>query len=168
VQIRDAQPFRYCRSHYVYFYESRPPVSSRCYFCCTGFVLFPNTKPTTCFQSLFLSTKYSHTVVERVLFCDHRLPLSCSIHCLGFLERHNTSIFLVLIFIPARLHAAENRSSACWRPCWEDANSTKSSWKSQRLILQQHPTVTPSSTRPCLSVLVVPNLFRLTAPYREI
>jgi len=36
----------------------------------------------------------------------------------------------VLIFIPARSHAVEDRSSSCWRPCWEDASSTKSSEKS--------------------------------------
>ena len=28
--------------------------------------------------------------------------------------------FIVLIFVPARSHAAENRSNACWRSCWED------------------------------------------------
>jgi len=27
----------------------------------------------------------------------------------------------VLIFIPARPHAEENRSSACWTLCWKDA-----------------------------------------------
>ena len=37
--------------------------------------------------------------------------------------------FLVLIFILAWSHAVENRSSACWRPCWEDASSTHSSEK---------------------------------------
>jgi len=31
----------------------------------------------------------------------------------GFLESRNTSVCLVLIFIPARSHAAENRPSAC-------------------------------------------------------
>jgi len=34
------------------------------------------------------------------------------------------------------------RSWKPWRPCWEDANSTKSSAKSNRLILQL-PAVTP-------------------------
>ena len=34
--------------------------------------------------------------------------------------RHNTSIFLVLFFVPVWSHASENRSNACWRPCWED------------------------------------------------
>ena len=28
--------------------------------------------------------------------------------------------FLVLMFVPAWSHAAENRSNACWRHCWED------------------------------------------------
>jgi len=60
-------------------------------------------------------------------------------------------VFLALIFILARSHAVENRSSACWRLCWDDASSTKSSAKSKRLILQL-PTVTPSSTRLWLSI----------------
>ena len=78
--------------------------------------------------------------------CCSGLPFTCSVHCLGLLERHNISVYLVLIFIPARLHAAENRPKECWRPCWEDASSTKSSAKSNRLTLQL-PTVTPSSTQ---------------------
>ena len=64
-----------------------------------------------------------------VAVCYSVLPLTCSIHCLGFLGRHNISTFLVLVFIPAWSHAAENRSSTCWGPCWEDVNSTKSSEK---------------------------------------
>jgi len=52
--------------------------------------------------------------------CYSVFLLTCRIHCLGCLERHNTSIFLVLNFVPAWSHAAENRSNACWRPCWED------------------------------------------------
>jgi len=39
--------------------------------------------------------------------CCSVLPLTCSVHCLGFIERHNTSIFFVLIFVPAQSHAAE-------------------------------------------------------------
>ena len=39
------------------------------------------------------------------------------------LRWHNPSVFLMQIFIPSWSHAAENRSSACWRPCWEGANS---------------------------------------------
>ena len=34
------------------------------------------------------------------------------------------------IFIPTASHATENRSSACWKGCSEDASSTKSSAKS--------------------------------------
>jgi len=41
-------------------------------------------------------------------------------YCLGRLERHNTSIFSVVIFVPAWWHAAEYRSNACWRPLSED------------------------------------------------
>ena len=40
----------------------------------------------------------------------------------------------MLIFILARSHAAENRSSACWILCWEDASSIKWSAKSKRFI----------------------------------
>jgi len=47
--------------------------------------------------------------------CCSVLSFTCRMHCLGFVERHSTSILLVLIFILARSHAAENRSSACWR-----------------------------------------------------
>ena len=68
--------------------------------------------------------------------CCSVLSFICRIHRLGFLERRSTSVFLLLIFIPAWSHAAENRSSACWRPCSEGASSTKSYAKSKRLILQ--------------------------------
>ena len=57
--------------------------------------------------------------------CCSVLPLTCCIHW-GRLEGHNTSVFLVLIFVPAWMHANENRSSAFWRPCWEVASSNKS------------------------------------------
>ena len=67
---------------------------------------------------------------------------------------HNTSVLLVLFFIPARSHAAKKRSSACWKACWEDASSTQSPEKSRGLFLQ-FPTVTPSSTS--LSIAVVLN-----------
>jgi len=85
-------------------------------------------------------------VLELQLLGYSVLPLTCSMRCIGFAGRHNASVFLVLIFILARSHAAENRTSACWILCWEDASSTKSSAKSKRLILQL-PTVTPSSTQ---------------------
>jgi len=68
--------------------------------------------------------------------CCSVLPLTCSIHWLRFLERYNTSVFSVLVFIPAWMYATENRSCACWRPCSEDVSSTKSSAKSKWLILQ--------------------------------
>jgi len=69
---------------------------------------------------------------------------------------HNTSVFLVLFFIPARWHAAENRSSACWKAYWADAGSTQPPEKSNGLFLQ-FPTVTPSSTWLWLSIAVVLN-----------
>ena len=52
-------------------------------------------------------------------------PLTCCIHRFGRLVRHNnTSVFLVLNFVPAWMDAVENRSSAFWRPCWEVASNT--------------------------------------------
>jgi len=54
------------------------------------------------------------------LTCFSVLPLTRNVHCLGFLERHNPSVFSVMIFIPALPHAAENRSSTCWRSCSEN------------------------------------------------
>ena len=69
---------------------------------------------------------------------------------------HNTSVFLVLFFIPARWHAAENRSSTCWIAYWADASSTQSPEKSNGLFMQ-FPTVTPSSISLWLSIAVVLN-----------
>jgi len=55
------------------------------------------------------------------------VSLTCSIHCLWFVEILNTSVFIVLIFILAWWHTTEEYwSIACWRPYWEDASSTKS------------------------------------------
>ena len=56
----------------------------------------------------------------KVSNCCSAFLLTCRIHCLGCLERHNTSTFLVLIFVPACSHEADNQSNECWRPCWED------------------------------------------------
>jgi len=50
-----------------------------------------------CLSSLVNTTKYFIFTYCSVL------PLTCSIHCLGFLERH-TSVFLVLIFFSAWSH----------------------------------------------------------------
>ena len=82
--------------------------------------------------------------------CCSLLPLTCSTHWLGFMERHNTSVFLVLIFILIWSHSAENRLSVRWRPYSEDVSSTKMSAKSKRFILQLSKAK-PSSTRMCLS-----------------
>jgi len=84
--------------------------------------------------------------------CFSALPLTCSVHLLGFLDRHNILVLLVLNFTPVSSHAGENRSSTCWRPCWEHARNTKPPTKSKRLILQ-FPAGTLSSTQlyNCLS-----------------
>jgi len=90
-----------------------------------------------------VTCKYHHYVLTFLHLLLQCIPLTCSIRCLWFVERHNTSIVLVLIFILAWSHAAESWSSACWRPCWEDASSTKSSAKTKRLILDSAVTVYP-------------------------
>jgi len=88
--------------------------------------------------------------------CCSVLPLTCRIHCLGRPERHNTSIFLVLIFVPAWSHAAEEKND---QMCTEDpvekihACSTNSSAKSKRFFLQ-FTTMTSSSVD--VSVTVYP------------
>jgi len=49
--------------------------------------------------------------------CCCALPRTCSEHCLGFVERRAQYLgFLVLIFIPAWSHAAENGPNSRWRP----------------------------------------------------
>ena len=57
----------------------------------------------------------------------------------------------MLIFIPARPYAAENRSSACWRPYWEDASCIKSFAKSKRLICSSQLWQPPQLDCDCLS-----------------
>ena len=59
----------------------------------------------------------------------------CNLHCLGFLERHNTSF---LSFIPIWSHAAESRWSVCWR--------TSRRYK-QNQIFHENPTVDPTASK---------------------
>jgi len=66
--------------------------------------------------------------------CCSIFPLTCNTHWFGYLDWHNTSVFLVLISILAWSQASENGWSACWRPWWEDASSNKSSTNNKRLI----------------------------------
>ena len=51
--------------------------------------------------------------------------------------------FLVLIFVPAWPHAAENRSTACWRHCWEDPSMQYQFVRKNQMI---HPAVPNSDT----------------------
>ena len=75
-----------------------------------------------CLRSLVYNLLVRPSVTRKyhpkVLEFFHRLQCSSySVPWLGFLERRNTSVFLVLVFIPTWSHAAENLSSACcWRP----------------------------------------------------
>jgi len=85
--------------------------------------------------------------------CCNVFPLTCRIHCLGRLARHNTSIFLVLIFVPAWSHAAENRSNACWSPCWEDPRMQYQFFRKTQTV---HPAFLNSDTLVDASVTVYP------------
>ena len=78
-------------------------------------------------------------------------PLTCRIHCLGRLNRHNASIFLVLIFVPVWSHAAENRSNVCWKPCWEDSHIQYQFFRKKQTV---HPAVPNSYTLVDASVTV--------------
>jgi len=77
--------------------------------------------------------------------CCCEVRLSFNIHRLEFLQRHNITVFLALIFIHAWSHATKRRSSACSQYRSEDASSAKSSEKWKRSILQ-FSRGTPSST----------------------
>ena len=62
-----------------------------------------------------------------------------------------TSIFLVLIFVPAWSPAAENRSNASWRPCWEDPRVQYQFIRKKQTV---HPAVPNSDTLVDASVAV--------------
>ena len=76
------------------------------------------TNPCINLCSDFVTREYPNYL--NISTCCNVFPLTCRIHCPGRLERHNASIFLVLIFVPVWSAAVENRSNACWKPCWED------------------------------------------------
>ena len=63
-------------------------------------------------------------------------PFTCNTYWSGFLERWNTSVLVVLIFIPAVLHASAKLFNARWRSDFEKESRAKSSANSRRLILQ--------------------------------
>ena len=83
--------------------------------------------------------------------CFNDTPPTCREHWTGFLERCNTSILEMLIFIPAMSHAAAKPFNACWKPDSEDASKTKSSAKSSRPIFHL-PIVIHSSVWLSLSI----------------
>ena len=72
---------------------------------------------------------------------------------LGRLKRHNTSIFLELIFVPSWSHAAENQSNASWRPCFEDQRVQYQFVRKKQTV---HPAVPSSNTLLEASVTVNP------------
>jgi len=84
--------------------------------------------------------------------CCSVFPLTCGIHCLGRLERHNTSIFLVLIFFLLGHTQQKTDQLRAEDPVEKiHACGTSLSVKSKRFILH-FPTVTPSLTRLRLSI----------------
>ena len=88
--------------------------------------------------------------------CCSILPPNCHLHCLRFLERYDTSVFLVLlIFISACLYAAKNWSNACWKPRWEDARSTKFSKANGWSQCRSSPTLPPPKMLTGVSLIVI-------------
>jgi len=61
--------------------------------------------------------------------------------------------FIVLIFVPAWSHAAENWSNACWRSCWEDPLMQYQFVRKKQTV---HPGVSNSDTLVDASVSVYP------------
>jgi len=78
-----------------------------------------------------------------VSICCSVFPLTCRKHCLGRLKRHNTSIFLELIFVLSWSHAEENPSNASWRPCYEDQRMQYQFVRKNQTV---HPAVPNSNT----------------------
>jgi len=76
-------------------------------------------------------------------------------------------VVIVLIFILARSHAAGNKSSACWRPCWEDASSTKSSAKVYGWSCSSQIWHPPWLGRDCLYNYCRPGVVKLFDPRAE-
>jgi len=72
------------------------------------------------------------------------------------LETQNTSIFLVLIFVPAWSHAVENRSKACGRPCWDDPRMQHQFVRKKQTV---YPAVSNSDTHVDMSDCL-PNSYR--------
>ena len=116
------------------------------------------TQNCTCFTNpcinLFVPTSVTRKYHPKVLECLHLLQcISAHLHCLGRLERHNTSSVLVLIFVPSWSHAAQNRSNACRRPCWEDPCMQYQFVRKKQTV---HPAVPNSDTLVDASVTAYP------------
>ena len=89
---------------------------------------------------LAVTRKYQHKVLEllELLQCIATYLQ----RTLTEFQRHNILVFLVLIFIPAWLHAVANRSTVSSGPWSENEGSEKSSRKGKQFILrfqQWHP-----------------------------
>ena len=103
--------------------------------------------------------EYHPKVLERldlqqciVAYLQHRLSwVSGEAHYLGLCRAN---------FHSGLVARSRRRLSACWRPCSEDASSTKPPAKSKRLIVQL-PTVTPLLTRLWLFVQFIQFIYGL-------
>jgi len=76
VQSRCAQPFCYWRPHYFYFYDLRPPVSLRQFYCFALLQFFFRPLSLACFHTFGrLSAEYPHTVDQGWAITLARGPL---------------------------------------------------------------------------------------------
>ena len=78
-------------------------------------------------------------------------------HCFGSLHRHMISVFVVLIFIPAKEYASENLLRACRIPFWVESSSTISSANNRRCTVQLRVFAPPQDSL-FSSLAVVPHL----------
>jgi len=99
----------------------------------------------------FVPTFVSHEHHPKVLERLHLLQCISAHLQNTALGRHNTSIFLELIFVRFWSHAAENRSNASWRPCWKDQ---RMQYQFVRKKQKVHPEVPSSNTLVEVSVTV--------------
>jgi len=98
-------------------------------------------------QPAYSSTREYHPKVLGLLHLLQCIAAYAAMHCLGFLERHNMSVFYCRF--SSGLVARSRKPIKYlqyWRPRSKDVSSAKPSAKTIRLILPL-PTVTPALTR---------------------
>ena len=117
---------------FAFLNSSRFKTTEWCKACITALALSDQT-----FNSLSCIPLLVNAIPENSNFSIffNGTPPTCRKHCTGFLERCSISLLAVLILVPAMSHAAAKPFNACWRPDLVEASKTKSSAKSNRLIL---------------------------------